>query len=125
MDDDGLFYRRQGFWLRMARERAGKSQEGAAVEIGLSKASKSTISDYENAMTEAPQKALRTLARWYDVPVDLFNRPPMTADEVIDQLADRLSRDAAAAERVDWEAERDQAPASDAEADVAPGRRSA
>jgi len=83
-DEDELYYKRQGFWLRMARERAGKNQEGAAIEIGLEASSKSTISGYERG-TPAPQPVLRKLARWYKVPIDLFLHPPRTADELIDR----------------------------------------
>lgn len=43
MSDDAQHQIRQGFWLRMARERAGKSQAGAAEYLGLAKTSKSTI----------------------------------------------------------------------------------
>jgi transcriptional regulator with XRE-family HTH domain len=124
MDDDGLYYRRQGFWLRMAREKAGKSQEGAAKEVGLAEASKSTISDYERGKA-APQPVLRKLARWYGVPIDLFNRPPILADEVIDRLIEELSRDAGVAERRDWDVGLDRDPASDDEDGDAPHRRSA
>lgn len=45
MPDDETYKRRLGFWLRMARERAGKSQGGAAEYLGFSKKSKSSISD--------------------------------------------------------------------------------
>lgn len=103
MDDD-QYYRRQGFWLRMARERAGKNQKGAAVEIGLAEASKSTISDYENGVP-APQPVLRKLARYYEVPVELFLDPPPTADEVIQRRMEELARAAADAERRDWSQE--------------------
>jgi transcriptional regulator with XRE-family HTH domain len=113
MEDDDLYYRRQGFWLRMARERAGKSQEGAAKEVGLAEASKSTISDYERGKA-APQSVLRKLARWYGAPIELFNSPPILADEVIERLMDELSRGAGAAERRDWDVGLDQDPASDA-----------
>lgn len=123
--DDAQYYRRQGFWLRMARERAGKSQAGAAIELGLSEKSKSTISDYENGAQVAPQAALRKLARWYEVPVDLFQNPPATADEVIDARMDELTRRAADAERADWELEQGRSPASGGASGDEPGTRSA
>lgn len=123
--DDGAYFKRQGWWLRMARERAGKSQSGAAKEIGLAETSKSTISDYENAVQCAPQPVLRVLARWYGVPVDLFQRPPLTADEVIERLLDEASRSGEDAERRDWDPEPDQGPRADAEPAGAPGRLSA
>lgn len=34
-DEDALFRRRQGFWLRMAREAKGLNQLGAAGLVGL------------------------------------------------------------------------------------------
>lgn len=125
--DDETYFRRQGFWLRMARERAGKSQKGAALELGLSEKSKSTVSDYESGNPDkAPsQRTLRILARWYGVPVELFVSPPPTAFEVIEQLLDEASRAGEAAERRDWEAGEGRAPeAGDGPGD-APGRLSA
>ncbi len=124
MDDD-LYYQRQGFWLRMARERAGKNQAGAAVEIGLEAASKSTISDYENAKQIAPQPVLRTLARWYGVPVDLFLHPPVTSDEVIEFTIDQVASLAGDVERRDWEAGRDRSREADDEPGAEPDRQSA
>jgi transcriptional regulator with XRE-family HTH domain len=83
-EEDEIYQRRQGFWLRMARERAGKSQAGAAEMIGLSPASKSSISDYENGVTAVPLRMLRRLAEYYAVPLSLFTEPPPTAYEEID-----------------------------------------
>lgn len=85
-DDEQLFLRRQGFWLRMARERAGKSQAGAAEYLGLSPNSKSSISDYENGVTPAPILALRRLARWYGVPLATFTEPRPTIEEQLDEI---------------------------------------
>lgn len=87
MSDDVEFQRRQGFWLRIARERAGKSQAGAAEYLGLSKSSKSTISDYENGVTEVPLRYLRRLAVWYGVPLRTFTEPESTAFDRLDQMA--------------------------------------
>jgi transcriptional regulator with XRE-family HTH domain len=86
-DDDALYRTRQGFWLRMARERAGKSQAGAAEYLGLSKNSKSTVSDYENGVTEVPLRYLRALARWYGVPLSVFTEPNPTAFETLEEIA--------------------------------------
>lgn len=86
MDDD-TFQHRQGFWLRMARERAGKSQAGAARFLGLSENSKSSVSDYETGVTPPSLKTLRRLARWYGVPLDVFTEPGPTAFERLDELA--------------------------------------
>ncbi|MEA2621167.1 MAG: Helix-turn-helix domain [Chloroflexota bacterium] len=104
MDDERLYQRRQGFWLRMARERAGKSQQGAAEYLGLSAKSKSTISDYENGVTAVPLWSLRRLSVWYGVPLELFTHPRQTVEEQIDEIvraAGALEReDQAAAEAV-------------------------
>lgn len=87
MSDDVEHQRRQGFWLRIARERAGKSQAGAAEYLGLSKSSKSTISDYENGVTEIPQRYLRRLAGWYGMPLRTFTEPERTAFDRLDEIA--------------------------------------
>lgn len=123
--DDGIYFKRQGFWLRMARERAGKSQKGAAMHIGLADSSKSTISDYERGEQVTPQPVLRTLARWYAVPVELFLHPPISADELIQAFLDEPSRLAGDAERRDWGEGRDQGREADDERGGAPGRLSA
>lgn len=83
---DALHLARLGFWLRMAREGSGKSQEGAARELGLSAASKSTISDWENGVREPKLSQLRALARYYEVPIDLFIDPPATAFEDLERM---------------------------------------
>jgi transcriptional regulator with XRE-family HTH domain len=87
MSDDAQHQVRQGFWLRIARERAGKSQAGAAEYLGLSKSSKSTISDYERGTTEIPQRFLRRLAEWYGVPLRVFTEPERTAFDRLDDIA--------------------------------------
>lgn len=124
-DDDTLYFKRQGFWLRMARERAGKSQKGAAEVIGLSENSKSTISDYENGIQQAPQQVLRTLARWYGVPVRVFLDPRPTADEVIEDLLSEAVRLGEAAEQRGWAAGQGQGPEADDGQGGEPGRLSA
>lgn len=123
--DDMQYYRRQGFWLRMSRERAGKNQAGAAEKLGLSKTSKSTVSDYENGTQVAPQPVLRKLARFYAVPVELFLDPPPTAEEMIEARMAELADGAADAERRDWAAGRGPSPASEHGSDAEPDRRSA
>lgn len=84
--DEQLYFRRQGAWLRIAREWSGKSQAGAAEYLGLSKKSKSSVSDYENGVTPAPVLVLRRLAEWYGVPLTLFTEPRPAPDEVIDEI---------------------------------------
>ncbi len=87
MADDETYLRRQGFWLRMARERAGKSQAGAAQYLGLSKHSKSSISDYETGVTPPSLLTLRKLAAWYGVPLSVLTEPEPTPTERLDELA--------------------------------------
>lgn len=78
---------RQGFWLRVAREAAGKNQLGAAHHVGLS--TKSAMSDYENGRTQVPQDKLRKLARWYGWPLILFTEPAPTAlEDAQERMAD-------------------------------------
>jgi transcriptional regulator with XRE-family HTH domain len=91
-EEDELYQRRQGFWLRMARERAGKSQAGAAELIGLKRSSKSSISDYENGVTPVPMKMLRRFAEWYGVPLRVFTEPKPTAYEQLDDEIAAMAR---------------------------------
>jgi transcriptional regulator with XRE-family HTH domain len=120
-EDESTFLKRQGFWLRMARERAGKSQKGAAEYLGLSEKSKSSISDYENGVTAASQVTLRRLAKWYGVPIRLLTEPEPTIEERIDELV-RLANDE---ERADWERGQGRAPGDEGGPNDAPRRRSA
>jgi transcriptional regulator with XRE-family HTH domain len=113
-DDDATYNRRLGFWLRMARERAGKSQAGAAEFIGLSASSKSTVSDWENGARPPKLNQLRRLAAHYEVPLELFTDPEPTPEERIDSIV-RLATDA---ERRDWATSGE---ASGPEVDDAPG----
>lgn len=120
-DDEQLFQKRQGWWLRIARERAGKSQAGAAEFLGLSVNSKSSISDYESGVTPIPQLYLRRLARWYNVPVRMFTEPQPTAEEVLDQAV----ADASEQERLDWEAGEEELPKAEGARAGARRRRTA
>lgn len=121
MPDDELYAKRLGFWLRMARERAGKSQAGAAEFLGLSKKSKSTISDYENGVTVPPLQFLRRLADWYGVPLEVFTNPEPTIEERLDAIVHA----AAELEREDWAREQATRQAPGDGRDVEPDRRSA
>lgn len=93
--------KRLGFWLRMAREHSGKSQEGAARELGLSASSKSTISDWENGVREPRLSQLRELAHYYDVPLELLVNPPSTAFEELQRVKE-LAAAALEAEEDPW-----------------------
>jgi transcriptional regulator with XRE-family HTH domain len=120
-DDDATYNRRLGFWLRMARERAGKSQAGAAEFIGLSASSKSTVSDWENGARPPKLNQLRRLAAYYEVPLELFTDPEPTPEERIDSIV-RLATDA---ERRDWASGLDRGQETDDGPDAGPGRLSA
>lgn len=120
-DDDAIYNRRLGFWMRMARERAGKSQAGAAEVLGLSKSSKSTVSDWENGMRPPGLNQLRRLAAYYSVPLELFTDPQPTPEERIDEIV----RLATAEERQDWLEARDPGQEAGDEPGAAPGRLSA
>jgi transcriptional regulator with XRE-family HTH domain len=91
-DEDRLHLKRQGFWLRMAREAKGLNQLGAAQLVGLK--SKSAISDYENGDTPVPQARLRRMAREYGWDLAIFTEPAPTAEE---QALERMARTARAA----------------------------
>lgn len=121
MPDDEIYKTRLGFWLRMARERAGKSQGGAAEFLGFSKKSKSSISDYENGVTVPSLPVLRRLAAWYGVPLSVFTDPQPTPEERLDEIV----RLAGAEEREDWEAAAERVRAADGGRGDVPGRRSA
>lgn len=78
-DMDALVRRRQGFWLRVAREAKGVGQKEAAAACGLS--TKAAISDYEAGITQVPQHRLRRLADFYGWPLVMFTEPEETAEE--------------------------------------------
>lgn len=121
MPDDDLYAKRLGFWLRMARERAGKSQAGAAEYLGFSTKSKSTISDYENGVTVPSLRVLRRLASWYAVPLQVFTNPEPTFEERLDAIV----LEASAEERAGWAEEQEALRASEDGHDVSRDRRPA
>ena len=88
--DDETHRKRQGFWLRMAREAKGINQQGAADLLGLK--TKSAISDYENGVTEVPQSRLRRLADLYGWPLVIFTEPEPTAEEQAQERMAALAR---------------------------------
>lgn len=120
---DEQHLQRLGFWLRIARERSGKSQEGAARELGLSASSKSTVSDWENGVREPKLSQLRALARYYEVPIDLFISPPATAFEDLDRMT-ALAVGAVALEHQDRVAAEERAPYDADEPSETPDRPS-
>ncbi len=121
MPDDSIYNRRLGFWLRMARERAGKSQAGAAQHLNLSASSKSTVSDWENGARPPKLNQLRRLAEYYGVPLVVFTDPEPTPEERIDEIV----RLAGVAERRGAELEPEPVREDDDEPGGELGRRSA
>jgi transcriptional regulator with XRE-family HTH domain len=116
--------KRLAFWLRIARERSGKSQAGAARELGMSAASKSTVSDWENGVREPKLSQLRALARYYQVPLDLFVDPPATAFDDLDRMVG-LAAAALEAEAEGWASERGSDPEDAGDGDDQPHTQSA
>ena len=121
MTDDQTYAKRLGFWLRMARERAGKSQGGVAEFLGFSTKSKSTISDYENGVTVPSLPVLRRLAGWYGVPLATFTDPMPTPEERLDEIVQL----AAAEERASYGSEEARGPEAAGGHVGEPRRRSA
>jgi transcriptional regulator with XRE-family HTH domain len=121
MPDDEVYAKRVGFWLRQARERAGKSQSGAAEFLGFSKTSKSTISDYETGRTVPSLRVLRRLADWYGVPLALLTNPRPTAEEMLDDSV----LEGSTLEREGWDEEQAGLRAAEDERDAEPGTRTA
>jgi transcriptional regulator with XRE-family HTH domain len=122
---DSELQQRRGFWMRMARERAGFTQAVAAKELGLSGESKSTLSAWESGSREPRMSYVAKMATLYRVPVDLLMNPPASAYEVIDRRLSLAIADAEALEREDWEAGAAPAPGGAGGPGAALRRRSA
>jgi transcriptional regulator with XRE-family HTH domain len=123
-DSDALYRKRQGFWLRMAREAAGYNQAGAAEKLGLK--TKSAISDYETGTTEAPQKRLRALAKLYSWDLEIFTDPQPTAEEMAQERMSQKARAAIrVADQVSAEEAAEERPAGGDSPGAEPQRRSA
>jgi transcriptional regulator with XRE-family HTH domain len=123
--DPALERRRRGFWLRMARERAGLSQQTVAKDLGLSSNSKSTMSAWEAGKREIPTSKLAAMARLYGVPVSRLTDPQLTAFEMIDEWLSAAVAAASALEREDWVQAGEATPGSGDEPGAGPDRRSA
>lgn len=93
---------RRGFWMRMAREWKGLSQESAAQALGIKASSKSTLSKLEKGQLEPSASLVARMAEIYGVPVELLMHPPASAEEVIERRLAALVRAAAELEREDW-----------------------
>lgn len=86
------YRRRFGFWLRMARERAGMTQTDLAVAMGLSKNSTARVVVWERGDTLPSPDQIEMAAAELKVPVDLLIRPEPTAYERIDELVTNPTR---------------------------------
>ena len=78
--------RRRGYWLRLARQRAGSggsalNQSVVAKAIGLSENSGPANSDMEKGNRDPSATELMRLARLYNVPVSWFSEPRPTVEE--------------------------------------------
>lgn len=116
--------KRRGFWLKVARERAGLSQETAAKEIGLSGTSKGTMSAWESGARDPKVRYLNAMARLYGVPVSVFMDPAPTAEEQLSDRLAELARGAIRAATADVQAELQGQPSAAPQGEP-PRRRSA
>lgn len=88
MDDErDLRAVRRGYWMRLARERAGMTLAAAAHAAGLGPRSGSTISRWESGERSPKVDQVERLADAYGVSVDLFTHPQPTDEERLEQLA--------------------------------------
>lgn len=117
--------RRRGFWMRIARERVGISQDTAAKGLGLHAKSKSTLSKWENGFQEPRMSMLTKMAALYGVPVEFLAAPPPTAHELLDRRLQSATRAGTELEQMDWDLAAGPSPEGASERDAAPHRRSA
>jgi transcriptional regulator with XRE-family HTH domain len=91
-DDDLDRYRyRRGYWLRMARRRAGRlTLETVAKLMEYSERSSSTIKLWEDGKRDPSDVQLRRIAALYNVPVEVFTDPDETDEERLDEKVRRL-----------------------------------
>jgi transcriptional regulator with XRE-family HTH domain len=93
-DQSQQYRERLGFWLRMAREsaprddefgRLGYSQREAAVALGMSEKSASSLVDWERGVRAPSLEVVSRMAVLYDVPVNVFTEPMPTAYERLEE----------------------------------------
>lgn len=88
-DEERLRDRRRGYWLRLARVRAGNpTLKEVAAALGYSLRSQGTISLWEAGKRPPPLRQLERIAALYDVPVEVFMDPEETD---IERLERRIS----------------------------------
>lgn len=94
-DDVEVYRRRRGYWLRMARRRAGLTLEAVAELMEYSKRSSSTFKRWEDAERDPSDVQLQRMARVLDVPVELFTDPDPTDEERMEAKIERVRADRA------------------------------
>lgn len=86
MDEEAaIVRRRRGWWLRVARERAGMTQSAVAHELGLRTGT--AVVHWENGDRDPSVLQLTALADLYGMTLDFFSRPPVTDEEWLDDYA--------------------------------------
>lgn len=85
--DEGyaIVRRRRGYWLRLARERTGMTQDAVAHELGLRTGT--SLVHWERGDRDPSVAQLSALADLYGLPVDVLLKPPQTDEERLEQLA--------------------------------------
>ena len=81
---DPAHARRRGYWLRLARNRAGLTLKQVAVEMGYALRSQTTIRLWEEGERDPSDVQLSKIAKVYKVPVDIFIRPRETDGDRLD-----------------------------------------
>lgn len=76
---------RRGYWLRLARRRAGLTLKEVAIALEYSLRSQTTIKLWEDGKRDPSDIQLTKLAGIYGVPVDVFYDPDETDDERLDR----------------------------------------
>lgn len=76
---------RRGYWLRLARRRAGLTLKQVAVDMGYSLRSQTTIKLWEDGKRDPSDIQLAKIAGVYGAPVELFYKPAETDEERFDR----------------------------------------
>jgi transcriptional regulator with XRE-family HTH domain len=76
---------RRGYWLRLARRRAGLTLKEVAQAMGYSLRSQTTIKLWEDGRRDPSDVQLVKLAGVYGAPPELFFSPAQTDEERFDQ----------------------------------------
>lgn len=83
--DERTYRYRRGYWLRIARRRAGLNLESVAKAMKYSSGSASTFSLWEDGKRDPSDVQLRQIAAVYDVPVEIFTDPDETDTERLER----------------------------------------